>query len=399
MKIVKLPIEGGKEIEHAAANAHEFAQVLEHSGEAVIVKDLNAVVTYWNRGASSIYGFSAQEAVGQRLRKLHAADLSDADYARILVRVRAGVPTSATTQRRKKSGEILRVAIRTTPLLDSGGTLIGEITVARDVTALLHSQEALGAAQATLQVRLAGIRDANRNLTREIAGRHEADAEMRRNIKALAATVRQLESFHRDGEALSRIAALLQSCTQRVEAYAIVRETGAQLFPHSEGSLFIYRESRDVLEHAAAWGAAQPPALTLAPDECWALRLGSPHFGATQGHHPLPACARGRRELRLHAGAGVGPRSVAFCGGYRPPQPEPGARRRTTPTRDDGQGRAGAGKPQIARRAARDGAAGWPDGPVQPTLPGRRTQPRAASRGAQRQAGVGDRHRPLQTLQ
>src|SRR5450755_3624816 len=266
MQFVKVPIERGKENEQSAASTHELAQVLEHAGEAVIVKDLNAVVTYWNREASTIYGFTAQEAVGQPMRKLHAADLSDADYARILVRVRAGIATSTTTERRKKSGEIVRVAIRTTPLLDSEGTLIGEITVARDVTALHRSQEALSAAQATLQVRMAAIRDANRNLTREIAARHKADAKTRRNNKALAATVRQLESFHRAGEALSRMAELLQSCTQRAEAYAIVRETGAQLFSNTAGSLFIYRESRDVLEYASAWGDAPAPTLTLAPD-------------------------------------------------------------------------------------------------------------------------------------
>jgi diguanylate cyclase (GGDEF)-like protein/PAS domain S-box-containing protein len=283
MQLAKVPIERGKENEQSEASAHEFAQVLEHTGEAVIVKDLNAVVTYWNREACSIYGFSSQEAVGQPLRKLHAADLSDADYARILTRVRAGIPTSTTTERRKKSGELVRVALRTTPLLDNDGTLIGEITVARDVTALRHSEEALSAAQATLQLRMAGIRDANRKLIREIAARQKADAEMRRNNKALAATVRQLESFRRDGEALSRMAELLQSCTQRAEAYAIVRETGAQLFPNSAGSLFIYRESRDVLEYASAWGVAQPPPLTLAPDECWALRLGSPHFVPRKG--------------------------------------------------------------------------------------------------------------------
>ena len=58
------------------ASARDLVQVLEQSGEAVIVKDLNAVVTYWNRAAASLYGFSAEEAVGQPLRKLHAAELS-----------------------------------------------------------------------------------------------------------------------------------------------------------------------------------------------------------------------------------------------------------------------------------------------------------------------------------
>jgi diguanylate cyclase (GGDEF)-like protein/PAS domain S-box-containing protein len=283
MRVAKAEIFCGTASGQADAGTYELAQVLEQTDDAVIIKDLNAVVTYWNRAASSMYGFSAQEAVGQPLRKLHAADLSDADYARILDRVRAGIPTSATTERRKKGGEIIRVALKTSALLDRKGSLVGEITMARDVTALHRSDEALRAAQSTLQGQLARIRDANRNLTHEIALRHKADAEMRRNNKALAATVRQLESFHRDGEALSHMAELLQSCTQRSEAYAIVRETGAQLFPDSAGSLFIYRESRDVLEFACSWDDARPPVLTLTAEECWALRLGSPHFVPRQG--------------------------------------------------------------------------------------------------------------------
>src|SRR6204780_5381277 len=109
--------------------AREFVQVLEQCGNAVIVKDLNAVVTYWNREAASLYGFSAEEAIGHSLRELHAAELSQADYRRLLKRVRAGRPTSTTTERRKKSGETIRVALKTTPLLDDHGALVGEITI------------------------------------------------------------------------------------------------------------------------------------------------------------------------------------------------------------------------------------------------------------------------------
>ena len=263
--------------------AYGLTQVLAQIGEAVIVKDLNAIVTYWNREASSLYGFSAQEAVGRSLRELHAADLSDADYARVTARVRAGKPTSSSADRRKRNGETIRVALKTAPLLDSQGNLIGEITIARDVTTLQRAEEALRAAQAKLHARLSTIREANHKLTAEIAARHKADAPMRRNNQALEGTVRQLESFHRDGEVLSRTAELLQSCTLRSEAYAIVRETGARLFPDSSGSLFIYRESRDLLEHATSWSDQRTPAATLAPEDCWALRLGSPHFVAPTG--------------------------------------------------------------------------------------------------------------------
>jgi len=308
---------------HAESRARELDQVLEQTGEAVIVKDLNAVVTYWNREAASLYGYSAQEAIGQTLRKLHAADLPDADYARVLERIRAGRPTTATTERRKKNGETVRVALRTTPLLDAQGKLVGEITVARDVTALHRTEEALRAAQATLEARLAAIKEANRNLTREIAARRKADAAMRKNNQALAATVRQLESFHVAGETLSRMAELLQSCSQRSEAYAIVSETAAQLFPESWGSLFIYRESRDVLEHVTSWGSAPAPDPTLQPDECWALRLGSAHFvprkGAVRCGHEhdqtssyvcLPVQGQGQVLGLLHIALDVSPRSM-----------------------------------------------------------------------------------------
>jgi diguanylate cyclase (GGDEF)-like protein/PAS domain S-box-containing protein len=280
--------ENGQSMAHLQGLDQVLAQVLEQTGEAIIVKDLNAVVTYWNREATALYGFSAHEAVGQPLRKLHAADLSDVDYARLLERVRAGRLTSSSTERRKKNGEIVRVDLKTSPLLDAHGKLVGEITVARDVTAL-----------------------------------HRTEESLRGNNRALAATVRQLESVHRDGKTLSRMTELLQSCTQRAEAYSIVRETSAQLFPHSSGSLFIFRESRDVLEHAASWGHGRAPEAGLAPDDCWALRLGNPHFvprkGAIRCRHAheeeesyvcMPVLGQGQTLGLLHIAVEVNPRTM-----------------------------------------------------------------------------------------
>ena len=320
MHVVKPPKNRGSET--VARDAHDLEQVLECTGEAVIIKDLNAIVTFWNREAVALYGFSAQEAVGKSLRQLHAADLSDAAYAAVLGRIRAGIPTSGTTERRTKSGDVLRVALKTAPLLDAGGNLSGEITVVRDVTALHRTEEALRGAQAALEARMSAIRDANRTLTREMAARRKADAAMVRNNQALAATVHQLESFHRDSEVVSHMTELLQSCTQRSEAYSIVRETGARLFPGSPGSLFIYRESHDVLEHATSWEVGRPDA-TLAPDECWALRLGSPHFvpkkGAIRCAHASPDSAsyvcmpvqgQGKILGLLHIAVDIKPRTM-----------------------------------------------------------------------------------------
>jgi hypothetical protein len=86
------------------------------------------------------------EAIGQPLSKLHAAELSEADYARLLERVRAGRPTSSTTERRKKNGEIIRVTLKTTPLLDDQCILVGDRRVRKRT--VVNLQEPILAQQA-----------------------------------------------------------------------------------------------------------------------------------------------------------------------------------------------------------------------------------------------------------
>ena len=296
MGISKLQLLRDAGIDRAEPIARELEQVLEQCGEAVIVKDLDAVVTFWNREATSLYGFSAAEAIGKPLRKLHCAELSEADYQCLLDRVRSGHSTSSVSERHRKDGKAVRVALKTTPLLDSAGQLMGEITIATDITALHEKEQALHIAQQAIQARrLKAIREANRSLARQNAARRKAEGALRKNNQELKATIRQLESFHRDGEMLSHMAELLQSCTQRGEAYEIVRETGSLLFPESPGSLFIFRKSRDALEHVASWGDGHAPEVTLTPDECWALRLGGPHFvpraGTIRCPHAHPKAA------------------------------------------------------------------------------------------------------------
>jgi diguanylate cyclase (GGDEF)-like protein len=135
--------------------------------------------------------------------------------------------------------------------------------------------------------------------------------------------VRQLEAYHRAGEVLSRMAELFQSCSERGEAYAVVRESVEQLFPDMPGAFYIYRESRDLLEEAANWSAGTSGAAPLAPDDCWALRLGRPHFVPRQGkvrcrHAPpegtsyvcMPVQGQGQVLGMLHLALEVGVRTA-----------------------------------------------------------------------------------------
>jgi diguanylate cyclase (GGDEF)-like protein/PAS domain S-box-containing protein len=263
--------------EHYRSRALQLEQVMEQTCDAIIALDLNGNVIFWNREANNVFDVPAAQAVGQSLRKVRAGDISDAEFETILARIKAGKPTSSTFERCRKDGRTINVAVKTVPLLDHEGWLIGEITVGRDVTDMKHAEDALRTAHATLEARVRAIREANRNLSREVGVRRKTEGALRNSNIVLESTVKRLESYHRDDEILSRMSELLQSSVQRNEAYTVIRETGESLFPGGRGELYIYRDSRDALEQVTAWGASNVTQGLLVPDDCWALRLGRPH--------------------------------------------------------------------------------------------------------------------------
>ncbi len=256
--------------------ALQLEKTLESSGESVVIKDLNAVVTFWNPQATALYGFTADDAIGHPLRELHAADLSEDAYARVLARIRSGEPSTSTTERKKKNGENVHVLIRTTPLFDEKGGLVAESTITRDISDIRRAEDALNVAKSALKDKLT----ANRNLKTEVASRRKSELAMRDLNQAMERTVLKMEMLQRENEALLHLSELLQSCTDWDEAHAAVLETTQLLFPGIPGALYIYRESRDVLMHTVSWGEAITPSALpepLHPEDCWALRLGRSH--------------------------------------------------------------------------------------------------------------------------
>jgi GAF domain-containing protein len=84
---------------------------------------------------------------------------------------------------------------------------------------------------------------------------------------------------NRETRLLSDLNQWLQSCNTLGELYQMVAEFLGRLLPGCAGSLYIYANSRDVLESAKAWnGGKMMPAMQ--PDDCWGLRRGRPYtFG------------------------------------------------------------------------------------------------------------------------
>ena len=84
--------------------AAEFAAIVEASQDAILAKDLEGVITSWNGGAERLYGWSAEEAVGQHISLVIPSELED-EEASLLKRVaarrdRAGIRDAARRQGR-----------------------------------------------------------------------------------------------------------------------------------------------------------------------------------------------------------------------------------------------------------------------------------------------------------
>src|SRR6266704_3739435 len=122
------------EHQHAQRYALHAAAIIASSDDAIIGKDLNGIIVSWNKGAERLYGYRAQEVVGQPISLLIPPELSD-DLPGIMSRLQRGERiTQYETVRLKKDGTRVAVSVTISPIRESSGTIIGASSIARDIT-------------------------------------------------------------------------------------------------------------------------------------------------------------------------------------------------------------------------------------------------------------------------
>ena len=121
------------------AEAH-FAAIVESSDDAIISKDLNGIITSWNRGAERLFGYTAQEAIGQPVTMLMPPELFNEEPG-ILERIRRGESIEHyETVRCRKDGTLLEISLTVSPITDANGRIIGASKIARDITERKHAE-------------------------------------------------------------------------------------------------------------------------------------------------------------------------------------------------------------------------------------------------------------------
>src|SRR2546423_4360070 len=137
---VKRTVESGRQA--AEASAH-LAAIVTSSSDAIVSKTLEGIVRTWNDGARRVFGYTADEMIGQPIRLLIPADIqTEEDY--ILARIRAGECVEHyETMRVRKDGKHIDVSLMISPIKNSAGQIVGASKIARDITDRKRAEEEL----------------------------------------------------------------------------------------------------------------------------------------------------------------------------------------------------------------------------------------------------------------
>ncbi|MGH6922757.1 MAG: PAS domain S-box protein, partial [Propylenella sp.] len=128
---VDIDITERRRIEEAALR---LVSIVESSQDPIISKNLDGIITSWNDGATRLFGYTAEEMIGQPVTLLIPEDRQNEEPG-ILDRIRRGKRVEPyDTMRRRKDGSLVEISLTASPLKDTSGRVIGASTIARDIS-------------------------------------------------------------------------------------------------------------------------------------------------------------------------------------------------------------------------------------------------------------------------
>src|ERR1700741_1489815 len=173
--------------------------IVESTEDAIISKNLDAVIVSWNAGAQRIFGYTESEAVGQPITILVPPELWDEEN-QILERLRAGGRIEHyETTRVTKAGRKVAVSLIISPIKDSTGRLVGFCKLAHDITERKRGEQALCETNRVLENQTAALRSQEELLKIFVKHVPAAVAMLDRDMRYLQASDRWCVDFSLDG--------------------------------------------------------------------------------------------------------------------------------------------------------------------------------------------------------
>ncbi|AMS40002.1 MULTISPECIES: sensor histidine kinase [Aminobacter] len=174
----------------AEIQTQRLASIVESSDDAIVSKDLCGVIQSWNAGATRLFGYSADEAIGKHVRMLIPDDRQDEEDV-ILGKVRSGQRVDHfDTIRKRKDGSLVFISLTVSPVLNGAGKVIGASKIARDITERKESESRIRMLMREVNHRVKNQFAVILSMIRE-TGKHattiaEFDTQIRNRIMALS---------------------------------------------------------------------------------------------------------------------------------------------------------------------------------------------------------------------
>jgi PAS domain S-box-containing protein len=193
-------------------NAARLAAIVASSDDAIVSKTLKGYITSWNAGAERIFGYTAEEMIGQHITKLIPIELHD-EEKNIIAQLRRGERIDHfETVRIGKDGQRIDISLTVSPVRDATGRIIGASKVARDIGERKRAEEM----QRLLHQEL------NHRIKNTLA---TVQAIASQTLRRAGGAAEFVSSFNGRIQALARAHALLTGASfQGAEVHDLVRE-------------------------------------------------------------------------------------------------------------------------------------------------------------------------------
>lgn len=119
------------------------AAIVNSSHDAIVAKDLEGRVLSWNPAAERIFGWTADEMIGQSIRRIIPADRQVEEDFILAAIVQGERITHFETVRQRKDGSLVDISVLVSPVRDRNGTIVGASKMARDITEEVRTRRAL----------------------------------------------------------------------------------------------------------------------------------------------------------------------------------------------------------------------------------------------------------------
>ena len=137
-----------------------LASIVESSEDAIFSKDLDGTITSWNSGAEKLFGYTAEEIIGQPLSLLLPPERLD-EFPQILQRIRSGAHLEHhEVPRMSKDGRRVEISVAISPIKDSAGAVVGSSTIARQIGERKHMEEVLRQSEERFRLAIKATNDA-----------------------------------------------------------------------------------------------------------------------------------------------------------------------------------------------------------------------------------------------